>query len=313
MNQTLRPQPQLGEVLPGALTLALFLLLAYDHDPDAFNYFTAPSTGPGLLAIIGGAFLFASWIFGTLLDTVRNGVVENVVDWCSKHWFHKEPLNWEFFVSGDRDKVTQLDEYFFAYYQAKANYAVGILIFMLACIGWPPTRLVGFLTFGGAALLFVFCTLDSISLRREIKKLTTPHLAAAHAGVYTRLLKSTHGIGVFAVKDIPEGTNVFAGDTNEMREIDKNDFAQVEPAIRQLYEDFCVWKDGKIRGPANFNNLTVGWYLNHSDTPNVRCDEHSYDFIATRCIKKGEEITADYTTYDDRPLNFTPCSGSGQQ
>jgi hypothetical protein len=120
MNQTLRPQPQFGEVLPGALTLALFLALVYDHNPDALNYLTAPSTGPGLLAVIGGAFLFASWIFGTLLDTIRNGVIENVVDWCSK-----QPLNWEFFVSGDRDKVTQLDEYFFAYYQAKANYAVG--------------------------------------------------------------------------------------------------------------------------------------------------------------------------------------------
>jgi hypothetical protein len=85
MNQALRPQPQLGEVLPGALTLALFLLLVYDHEPAVFNYLTAPSTGPGLLAVIAGAFLFASWI---LLDTIRNGVIENVVDWSSK-----QPLN----------------------------------------------------------------------------------------------------------------------------------------------------------------------------------------------------------------------------
>jgi hypothetical protein len=114
MNQTLQPQPQLGEVLPGALTLALFLVLVYDHDPDAFNYLLSPTTGAGLLAILAGAFLFASWIFGTLLDTIRNGLVEGVVDWCTK-----QPLNWEFFVLGDREKVTQLDEYFFAYYQAK--------------------------------------------------------------------------------------------------------------------------------------------------------------------------------------------------
>jgi len=304
MNQTLRPQPQLGEVLPGALTLALFLLLVYDHDPDALNSLSAPSTGPGLLAIIGGVFLFASWILGTLLDTIRNGVVENIVDRCSK-----QPLNWEFFVSGDRDKVTQLDEYFFAYYQAKANYEIGILIFLLVCIGWFPTRLIGLLTLGVAALLFLFCTIDSISLRIEIKKLTTPRLAAAHAGVYTRLQQSVHGVGVFAIRDIPEGTNVFAGDTNEMREIDENDISHVQPEIRQLYEDFCVWKDATIKGPSNFNNLTVGWYLNYSDTPNVKCDE-KFDFIAMRCIKKGEELTADYTKYDDRPLNFTPCSGS---
>jgi hypothetical protein len=304
MNQTLRPQPQLGEVLPGALTLALFLVLVYDHT-YALNYLTAPSVGPGLLAIIAGAFLFASWIFGTLLDTIRNGVIENVVDWWSK-----QPLNWEFFASGDRDKVAQLDEYFFAYYQAKANYAVGIFIFLLVCIAWFPTELISRITFGVALLLFVFCVVDSISLRSEIKKLTTPPpLAAAHAGVYTRLQRSAHGIGVFAIRDIPKGTNVFAGDENEVGEIDKNDFAGVQSEIKKLYEDFCVWKDGKVKGPSNFNNLTVGWYVNHSDVPNVKCDE-KFDFIALRLISNGEEVTADYTTYDERPLNFIPCSPS---
>jgi hypothetical protein len=115
---------------------------------------------------------------------------------------------------------------------------------------------------------------------------------------------------VFAIRDIPEGTNVFAGDENEMRDIDQNDLLNLEPEIQRLYDDFCLLKDGTLKGPINFNNLTVGWYLNHSDTPNVRCDK-DFDFISTRLIKKGEELTADYTTYDERrPLNFTPCSGS---
>jgi hypothetical protein len=81
-------------------------------------------------------------------------------------------------------------------------------------------------------------------------------------------------------KKSQEGTNVFSGDNNVMRYIDKNEFANVQPEIAQLYKDFCVWKDGKIKGPSNFNNLTVGWYLNHSMTPNVRYDENSGDFIA---------------------------------
>jgi uncharacterized protein len=158
---------------------------------------------------------------------------------------------------------------------------------MAVCMLSFPTGLIGRITFGAALLLFVFCAVDGISLRSEIKKLTTrAPLAVAHAGVYTRLQKSPHGIGVFAIRDIPEGTNVFAGDDNEMREIDKNDFANVQPEIKQLYEDFCVWQDGKVKGPSNFNNLTVGWYLNHSDVQNVRCDEH-FDFITTREIRKG--------------------------
>jgi hypothetical protein len=35
------------------------------------------------------------------------------------------------------------------------------------------------------------------------KRLTTPDFDVAHAGVYTRLQKSAHGIGVFAIRDIP--------------------------------------------------------------------------------------------------------------
>jgi hypothetical protein len=306
MNQTLRPQPQLGEVLPGALTLALFLVIVYDHAPDTFNYLVAPTTGPGLLAILAGAFLFAAWVAGTLIDSIRNGVIENAIDWRTAR-----PLNWEFFVLGDRDKVTQLDEYFFAYYQAKANYAVGLAVFLIssACYWIFYSTSTGALfraTFIIAAILLLLCIVDSSTLRSEIKKLTGEPAAVAHAGVYTRLQKSDHhGIGVFAILDIPESTNVFAGDTNKVREIDKNDMTYVQPEIRQLYEDFCVWKEGKIKGPTNFNNLTVGWYLNHSDAPNVKFNDE-FDFIATRLIKKGEELTADYRTYDDRPLNFTP-------
>ena len=129
-----------------------------------------------------------------------------------------------------------------------------------------------------------------------------------HSGVYTRLKQSKHGVGVFAILDIPEGTNIFKGDTNEMRDIDERELNGLPPEIKQLYDDFCVRKGGNLKGPTNFNNLTVGWYLNHSETPNVKCDE-DFDFIAIREIKKDEEITANYLTYDERrPLNFTPCS-----
>jgi SET domain-containing protein len=46
------------------------------------------------------------------------------------------------------------------------------------------------------------------------------------------------------------------------------------------------------------NPLTVAWYLNHSKTPNVGCDK-DYIFSALRDIKEGEELTADYHTYNE--------------
>jgi hypothetical protein len=303
MNQTLRPQPQLAEVLPGALTLALFLLLINDHYLETFNYVSAPTTGAGLLALLGAAFLFASWIFGTLLDTIRNGVVENIAD-----WWCKPALNWEFFVKGDHEKVNPTGRVFLCILSSKSQLYYWRVAVIAISLFWFPTGNIGRVAFVGMIFVFIFCAIDAISLRSEIKELVGPH-TSVHAGVYTRLKQSKHGVGVFAILDIPAGTNIFEGDTNEMHDIDERDLNGVPPEIRQLYYDFCVRKGDKFKGPSNFNNLTVGWYLNHSDAPNVKCDEN-FDFIAIREIKKDEEITADYLTYDERrPLNFTPCSG----
>jgi SET domain-containing protein len=70
--------------------------------------------------------------------------------------------------------------------------------------------------------------------------------------------------------------------------------------IRQLYDQFCLIKDkGRTYGcPKSFNLMTVAWYLNHSDTPNVGCDK-SYNFFSLRDIREGEELTADYRSYNE--------------
>jgi uncharacterized protein len=251
-----------------------------------------------------------------LLDSVRN-----LLEHCWDHHRWGE-LNWDFFFRGERDKVGQLDEHYFAYYTAKANYVIGLAVSSLFFVIFSylgPWWAVGLSIVSIAAV----CLWDAYLLRREIKRLlqdpaaqsqagprpqkepsppTGSEHAPAHAGVYTRLAPSPTfpGIGVFAILNIPAGKNVFEGDAGGMMEIDRNDLRNLEPEIRRLYCDFCVFKDGKIKGPTNFNNLTVGWYLNHSSEPNVRCDE-KYDFISLRDIKKNEELTVDYSKYDDRP------------
>jgi hypothetical protein len=123
-----------------------------------------------------------------------------------------------------------------------------------------------------------------------------------HDGIYTRLQCSKiHGIGVFAIRYIPKGTNIFSNDENEMVWIDETNIPNIDPALKKLYDDFCVIKNGKCGCPKNFNMLTVGWYLNESkENPNVQCMDN-YDFIALRNIKKGEELTVDYSTYSEFP------------
>jgi uncharacterized protein len=120
-----------------------------------------------------------------------------------------------------------------------------------------------------------------------------------HYKVYTRLAPSKiHGVGVFAILQIKKGTYIFHGDDEEMVWINKSKLKNIPKAIKKLYIDFCV-KDGNKYGcPNNFNQLTIAWYLNNSKNPNVVCDK-DYNFYAKRDIKKGEELTANYSTYSE--------------
>jgi hypothetical protein len=67
MNQTLRPQPQLSEVLPGGLMLGLFALLFWYRYPEFADHLKSLAANSALLVVAAGAFLFAAWIVGTFL------------------------------------------------------------------------------------------------------------------------------------------------------------------------------------------------------------------------------------------------------
>jgi len=108
-----------------------------------------------------------------------------------------------------------------------------------------------------------------------------------------------HGIGVFAIRDIPKGTNVFSDDDSETIWTDKSEIKGIDPEIQKLYDDFGIIKNNKYGCPKNFNSMTIGWYLNESKkNPNMRCNKN-YDLYSIRDIKKGEELTVDYSTFSD--------------
>jgi SET domain-containing protein len=126
-----------------------------------------------------------------------------------------------------------------------------------------------------------------------------------HYGVYARLRPSKiHGIGVFAIRTIDKGVFIFTGDENPIVWINKADLGNLPLEIEKLYQDFAVIKnnDTLYGCPKNFNVLTVGWYLNHSEDPNVGCKiEEDYEFYALRDIKPDEELTVDYRTFSELP------------
>ena len=130
--------------------------------------------------------------------------------------------------------------------------------------------------------------------------------ALPHESVYVRLgLSDVHGIGVFAIRDIPEGTNIFADDQVDLVWVDSAelDRAGIGEEQRRLYADFGIRSGERIGCPVSFNNLTPGWYLNEPPPgaePSIHVDER-LNFIARRRIEKGEELTVRYADFSDPP------------
>lgn len=127
-----------------------------------------------------------------------------------------------------------------------------------------------------------------------------------HEGVYARIgLSRTHGVGVRAIRDIPAGALVFRGESERVVWVSRAAVRRLAPAMRRLYEDFGMFWDDRIGVPPSLNMLSVGWYVNHSDRPNVEAGEDGR-FRALRRIRAGEELTADYRTFTDERLWFRP-------
>ncbi len=126
-----------------------------------------------------------------------------------------------------------------------------------------------------------------------------------HERLYTRLQASPgKGVGVFAIRDIPQGVNPFLGDSNGTARVPAAVVDAIEDAeLRRMYVDFCPLIDGHYFAPIDFNRMTVSWHMNHSDRPNMMADPN-VNFVAARHIAAGEELFIDYRTFSEHADKF---------
>jgi len=121
---------------------------------------------------------------------------------------------------------------------------------------------------------------------------------------YCRLRPSTiEGVGVFAVKDIPKGINPFEGiRQHRWHEFHVSEFKGLNPEILKMIDDFVVIeKDQTVYLPdCALNGLDLSFFLNNSSTPNLVTIDGGATFVALREIKKGEELSVAYETYDHK-------------
>ena len=110
-----------------------------------------------------------------------------------------------------------------------------------------------------------------------------------------------HGIGVFAIRDIPKGTrDLFSQGVGEWIKLTIAEVEALPKHSRDLVENHCLFDEDHYFVPDyGFKLVDLVVYLNHSDTPNVISFNEGEYFEATRDIAAGEELLVDYGTIVD--------------
>ena len=118
--------------------------------------------------------------------------------------------------------------------------------------------------------------------------------------VYCKLAPSRiSGIGVFAIRDIPEGTDPFIGAPDEVHiKIKEQELKNIDQEVKNLMYDFFILQGDTFLVPkSGLNNINISYYLNHSKKPNMYASPDGNIMYALRDIKKGEELTINYSKF----------------
>lgn len=118
--------------------------------------------------------------------------------------------------------------------------------------------------------------------------------------IYFRIQPSPiHGVGIFAIRDIPVDTDPFLLNKDlDWVEFNRADFEGLPEYVKKIINDFYYGEGDKVWLPAQgLNVFDISFYINHSDKPNMITKDGGETFVTARDIKEGEELTSDYNTY----------------
>ncbi|MEI7425106.1 MAG: SET domain-containing protein [Candidatus Staskawiczbacteria bacterium] len=115
------------------------------------------------------------------------------------------------------------------------------------------------------------------------------------------------GVGVFAIKDIPKGKDPFPGIKNgKWHKFDIKELKNLDKTVLAMIDDFFVIEDNSnVYIPEiGLNGIDISFFLNNSKNPNLKIVGDGKDeavfFKTAKNIKKGEELTVSYATYDKK-------------
>lgn len=105
-----------------------------------------------------------------------------------------------------------------------------------------------------------------------------------------------HGIGVFAIRDIPKGCqNIFSKGHGKWIKIPITEVEKLPPYSKDLVETYCVFDEENYFIPDyGFKVMDMVNYLNHSSKPNIISINDGEDFEALSDIPAGSELLINY-------------------
>ena len=110
-----------------------------------------------------------------------------------------------------------------------------------------------------------------------------------------------HGIGVFAVRDIPKGVrNLFSKHHEEWVRLTLEEVETLPAYSKKLIETYCV-SDNEYYyiEKTGFKKMDIVCFLNHSDAPNLIPVNNGEFFETTADIVCGEELFLNYADLFD--------------
>lgn len=108
---------------------------------------------------------------------------------------------------------------------------------------------------------------------------------------------SIHGLGCYAEEDVKKGQVVWKLDPRFDLELDAKELENLNPATLDFFKMYSYGHEAN--GKKTFILCADhARHMNHSDDPNLLEDGNEGLNIAARDIKKGEELTCDYTKFD---------------
>lgn len=111
---------------------------------------------------------------------------------------------------------------------------------------------------------------------------------------YTLAPSNIQGVGVFTMISIKNGEHLDLFDPEDCRYI-----ALAKEGEQDFLDKYAI-PEYRQRGwwaPLDWKRMSLGWYLNHSEEPNLHPDRDCNEYYASRDILPGEELTINYNIF----------------